>query len=421
MVSLVGATLAVTAGFLIYYSLYGLLLLLSSDCPPGMKAKAGLSIGAALLLATGLMMGAKKVGEAWEKVEEEFAQSPMYSTDRFAHAEESRYWAQRAMTTTVAAIVLFPLVFVWMKNGTLKPLESMCQLQEGTFWAQARDALKSLEFLVYGVALMLAVTLYSAVKNWRAFRSADKATERAAKEQQRRERLEAARQQRLERYGQGDVEGNQGAGEFGDESPGSVLLGAFKERHPLTAASGALAWQGIRATGQGIRATGQGIGAATKWVRDAVVGKQPESPLLSGPVEATPTVEVGHAKFAPPLHSGPVEATPTVEMGHAKFAPPGVMHQTATASHAGSASAGLASTRSASARLASSGSASAGLTSTASASASSSSTGGRSFSAGLTGLSRKPRIGFPLARARRGPSLIRKPWMKPRSRFIRKR
>jgi hypothetical protein len=392
MVSLVGATLAVTAGFLIYYSLYGLLLLLSSDCPAGMKAKAGFSIGAALLLAVGLLMGARKVGEAWDKVEEEFAQSPMYSTDRFAHAEESRYWAQRAMTTTVAAAVLFPLVFAWMKAGTLAPLESKCKLQEGTFWAQARDALKSLEFLVYGVALMLAVTLYSAVKNWRAFRSADKAEEHAAKEQQRHERLEVARQQRLERYGQGGAGGYQhegGAGEYGDgdESPGSVLYRAFQEKAPLTAASGALAWQGVRTTGRG-------IGAAARRVHGAVVGKRPEPPVLSGPVDATPTVQVGPTKFAPP---GAHQAAPNVQAS------------------GGSASAGSASAGSASAGSASAGSASAGSASAGSASAGSASAGSASASRSFTrGLSSSARTGFPVGSrsARRGPSPLGKPSMK---------
>jgi hypothetical protein len=413
MVSLVGATLAVTAGFLIYYSLYGLLLLLSSDCPKGMKAKAGLSIGVALLLAVGLLVGARKVGEAWDKVEEEFAQSPMYSTDRFAHAEESRYWAQRAMTTTVAAAILFPLVFAWMKAGTLAPLESKCKLQKGTFWAQARDSLKSLEFLVYGVALMLAVTLYSAVKNWRAFRSLDKAQEHAEKEQQRRERLEVARQQRLERYGQGGAGGFQHEeggvtreSSYGDESPGSVLHRAFKEYAPVTAASGALAWQGVRATGRGIRATGQGISAAAQWAR----GKHPEPPVLSGPVELTPTVEVGPAKYAPPgAHLPGVglphqAAVPILSRGSTS---PRIHTSGTLATSTSSALTSSASTSSASARSASAGSASA--RSASAGSASSSSSRGLSSSAGPANMARKPRAGFPIAGARRGPSPLRRP------------
>ena len=305
MVSLVGATLGATAAFLIYYSLYGILLLLSADCPKGMKAKAALSIGAALLLATGLLFGAHRLGEAWEKVEEEFASSPLYSTDRFAHAEESRFWAQRAMTTAVAVSILFPLIFVWMKAGTLGPLESKCTLKKGTVFAQARDALKSLEFLVYGVAIMLAVSLYSALKNWRAFRASDKQAERIEKVQHREQAMEEARERRIARFGQGRGALNQGYDDY-DESPRATLHRAFKEAAPLTAASTALAWHGARAAGRG-------VGRAARGLHGAVVGRRPQVAAdhqLPEPT-VTPRAQVHHGFGLPPGAPQPPVAAPS--------------------------------------------------------------------------------------------------------------
>lgn len=203
MVNLVGFSLVATAAFLIYYSVYAILLILSADCPKNDKSKALASVAVALLLAVGLLFGARKLSEAWDGVEEEFAQAPLADVDRFAHAEHSRYWAQRTMTTTVAAVILFPLVFLWMRMGTLGPLEKNCTLKQGTFWAKARDALKSIEFLVFGVAVLLALSLYSSIRNWRAFRQLDKDDERTTKKQGRKDALEAARQARLERFGSG--------------------------------------------------------------------------------------------------------------------------------------------------------------------------------------------------------------------------
>lgn len=273
MPSLVGTTLVITAVFLLYYSVYGLLLLLSTDCPKDVKTKAAFSIGMAFLLAVGLYIGSSKVGEAWHHVEEQFESSPMYSTDRFANAEASRYWVQRTMTTTVAAAVLFPIVFVWMKSRTLAPLENTCTLRTGTIWAQARDSLKSLEFLVYGVALMLAASLYSSIKNWRAFRAEDKASEKKFKQEEREDALQAARERRLERFGDlqqqqqhyhhrqydddGDDVDSNNVWE-GDTTPQDYLYRSIKKAAPLATAGAAVVAQAAARAGRKIHGAFKG-------------------------------------------------------------------------------------------------------------------------------------------------------------------
>lgn len=331
--------------FLLYYSVYGLLLVLSSNCPPGLKSKALASIAVSFFLGIGLLVGVGWLSRAWQSVEQEFESAPMYSVDKFAHAEESRYWAVKTMASATAAAVLFPVVFGWMRFKTLAPLEAQCTKQQGTFVAKLRDALKSLEFLVFGVGLLLVLSLWSSIRNWRAFRAIDKESEAAERTEAHSQALQSAREARAERFGGNEkYRGRSQSGSFGnddgpledgtdaDESNWDTVSNAFKRKAPLTAASAGLAWEGLKGTG---RVLGRAKDAASSSVKRFAGGVHQELPHSMPAPQATPHSAV-------PSFAGVTAAKPSVpptaaqeppHFGPAQSRPP--TRQTTSSSSAG--------------------------------------------------------------------------------------
>jgi hypothetical protein len=200
--TLVRFTLIATAVFLVYYSIYGITLLLSSSCPAGLKSKAAFSICSALLLALLLIYFSKKIGDEWKEVQDQF-KGKQVSEEEFEDASATQYWASQTLSISLGAILMVGLVFFWMKNSTLKPLEEQCTLDTGGILANIRDYLKSLEKLFIAIAGLLMLSLLYSFTTWRSLRSVEKADEEVSAQEVKEERegrkhqLRLSRQQRI--------------------------------------------------------------------------------------------------------------------------------------------------------------------------------------------------------------------------------
>ncbi len=194
MVSLVGTTMVISAVFLVYYALYGITLIASTEACDAQHANAKrtawISIGVAVVLAVALIFFSRTVSEAWEKVEQDVKDAPQAGLVQFEQSDALAQWAGRGLTAGAAAAILFGIVFYWMKLKALGPLETNCPKEKSGFWASIRDGLKSVEFLVYAVMALLLANVAYAFHSWNKLHSVKSADERehlAAKAEQHAE------------------------------------------------------------------------------------------------------------------------------------------------------------------------------------------------------------------------------------------
>lgn len=184
--SVVRLTLTLTGIFLLYYAVYGTFMMLSTDCSkdtkgnpkkePVEKTKIAISLFIAVCGALLMLYFSHSIGESWEEAEESMANAPFYSSSQWEHSAEAATWAVHSVRYVIAAAIIFPVVIIWMRKNTLGPLDT-CQKEKDSFMAQTRDALASLEPGLYIVMALLAGALLLSIRNWRAYRSADKAAQ----------------------------------------------------------------------------------------------------------------------------------------------------------------------------------------------------------------------------------------------------
>lgn len=201
-------TLVITGAFLIYYALYGALLLFSSDCSldskgrpqktPVKTTRIGISIVIAIVAGCLMLYFSHSIGESWQEAEQSLGDAPFYSETMWEHSAEAGIWAVHSIRYAMAAAVIFPTVFYWMKIHTLGPLGD-CQKETDSFLAQTRDALGSLEPGVYIVMGFLVIAVIVSFRNWRGYRSADKMAARGPDEDRKFgdrtvERIQATKQ-----------------------------------------------------------------------------------------------------------------------------------------------------------------------------------------------------------------------------------